>query len=97
MKYKLIIDPIFLKKGFESNLNKTLLVVNEEKVSTIKELLEFIHTNYSFAFNLKVKYQLLYLTTADDFTLPPNGLVKDTLSPNEIIKLNSVKVHEAFR
>ena len=72
MKYKLLISPSILKPYYQVSLAKTLVVYSStKKEDRVKNLLEFIFDSYKFA--LDAKPEQLYLSTEDDFLLPPNA------------------------
>ena len=78
MKYKLIIDTSLLKPALHSTISKSLLVlpselVNQLKSLTVVDLLKYAYENLKFALRPNVLEVNLYLTTEDDFVLPPNA------------------------
>jgi hypothetical protein len=74
-------------------LSKTLLVIPSErkaKILTVKDLLAFAAETFAFAFLGSVNAQDLFLATDDDFLLPPNAAITDSLEPSQVIKLDCI-------
>eukprot|EP00347_Sterkiella_histriomuscorum_P000160 403376943 len=63
----------------------------QEQAPVIKDLLKFIYESHSFAFDKQIKPELVYITTEDDFMLPPLARVDQTLEQNQVIKLKSIE------
>jgi hypothetical protein len=90
MKYKLIIDPALLKQPYQTTLTRSLLVCPSEP-KTVRDLLKFTYDSFEFAFSEgAVKARELYLSTEDDFLLPPNAPVGLALEKDQVIRLKSV-------
>ena len=70
-----------------------MVLPGDSKVSTIKELLKFAYETFTFAFSSIVDSKDLFLSTDDDFLLPPNAQVNLALDTNQVIKLSSI-VHK---
>jgi hypothetical protein len=75
-------------------LCKTLLVLPaDRKPTNIRDLLRFAFETFSFAFGSSADAQDLFLSTDDDFLLPPNAPLAQALDPNQVVKLGSI-VHK---
>lgn len=61
-------------------LSKSLLIVDPLKVKTIKDLVACAFANFKFALQENIDHRYLYLTTDDDFFLPPNAKIVDAVS-----------------
>ena len=73
---------------------KTLLVLPADRQpTTIRDLLRFAFETFSFAFGASADAQDLFLSTDDDFLLPPNAPLAQALDPNQVVKLGSI-VHK---
>ena len=91
MKYKVIFGQGILKAQFTKTLGRSLFLADPLKVGTVKDLLKAIHNNFAFAFDSAVDPSGLFITTEDEFLLPPNAPVKDALEENQIIKIMGVQ------
>jgi len=64
--------------------------------SSVRDLLTLIWSQFKPLLRKEVDMGKLYLTTEDDFFLPPNARVSDCLTENEPIKLlTTQKIDEA--
>ena len=92
MKYKLLIEKPMLRPQYQSTLHRSLLVC-PVALPDIKDLLRYVYSTFAFALPDAVKPDDLFLSTEDDFLLPPNAKVELALEPNQIIKLSSVRLN----
>ncbi len=92
MKYKLVIEKSVLRQQYQATLHRSLLVCPVD-LPDIKDLLRFVYSTFSFALAEGVKAEDLFLSTEDDFLLPPNAKVALALETNQVIKLSSVRLH----
>jgi len=81
MKYKLLIDKALLRPQYQSTLHRSLLVC-PVALPDIKDLLRFVYSSFTFALLEAVKPDDLFLSTDDEFLLPPNAKVELALEPN---------------
>lgn len=92
-KIRVIIDKALFKRTgapIPEYLQRTLMPLQDSfkcDKRTITDLLALVYMQFKVYFSSEVTASTLYLTTEDDFFLPPNALVSECLSEGESIRL----------